>query len=211
MAYSPRYQPLSSHWIGDTVAWLRVHTLHLSPSAYVARGQLSFKLGYTNISSSIISNPLTSPLKCHATTAACCPSWNYQLPFFSVTPLHRISWSPFDPLNKSSTRSAGRHNSGADMWLWICMRPYLHWLDVFWSTVWEGINDHALLGKPGKLLLEIRHKIWVGNGGSEWWVVYRSVFVHSHPRGRKGMVHINHLTRPWEYVYIYMTFYVGCT
>ena len=42
----------------------------------------------------------------------------------------------------------------------ICMRPYVHLLDVIWLTaVWEAKN--ALHGESGKLLLVIGHKIWV--------------------------------------------------
>ena len=58
-----------------------------------------------------------------------------------------------------------------NMWLCICMRPYLYWLDVILSTAewWEGINGHSLLGESGKLLLVIRHKIWVVSGDSAGW------------------------------------------
>ena len=47
------------------------------------------------------------------------------------------------------------------MWLWVCVRPYLFWLDVILLTaVWGGgINDHALLGEQCIILTQ--QSCWV--------------------------------------------------
>ena len=90
---------------------------------------------------------------------------------------HQECWSL---LRGTKSDSCGTQRVYKYMWLWTCMRPYLHFLfDVIWLTaVWGWINDHALLGKSGKPSLVIGHKILAGNGGNgELPIILRSLLL----------------------------------